>query len=146
MKNKMKILVLTLLLISGSVIEAYSSITITFRIARHRDCKGMGWCKWEAIIIDDGNEKDGKEGGDGNDGTGIIGLNERNRIILTINRKTDLSPEVYEKYFSEGDFICEDDFPVPGELLKALNLKESYIIKEGKYPISEKGELLTIEF
>ena len=139
MKKITKILLLSFILICANMIDAYCSATITFKIARHRDCKGFGWCKWEIVIIDDGGPAVNK-------GTAIVDVNEEGHLVLTINKEKDLSPEAFETYFSKGIFICEDDFPVPFEILKELKYPDSYTIKEGVYPVTLKGDNISIEF
>lgn len=141
MKNIKKILLLVFILTAANVIEAYSSIIVSFHIARHRDCKGFGFCK---ITIE--SEDIPVVRPIGNIGNAVADINTTGRLILKINKKTGLVPEAFNTYFSKGIFICEDDFPVPSEILKALNYSRPYIIKAGEYPITISGDIITIEF
>ena len=58
---------------------------------------------------------------------------------------SDLSA-VFEKYFSKGFFICEDDYPFPNEILKELNYDGEYIIPAGKYPVKINDDVITVVF
>ncbi len=139
MKKLTKILLLSLLLIGGSVIDAYCICTITIKIARHRDCRGFGWCNAKIVI-----EKDVEL--EYQSANAEASQNQQRRLVITLNKKTDLSAETFETYFSKGTFLCEDDFPLPSEIIKAVGLDDGYVIKAGKYPINIKGDILKITF
>jgi hypothetical protein len=136
MKNLKRMLLLVLILIGSNVIEAYSTVVISIYLARHRDCQGFGICKI----------KIGDEAPMANLARGRLDLNSENQLVLSLSKKSDLSAEAYDKYFSKGVFVCEDDFPVPSDVLKALGYSGSYTIKAGTYPVTLKGDLITVVF
>ena len=140
MKKTFMIILLAFVMVSADVVTAYSWVTITIKIARKKDCLGFGWCKI-TIQSDDILARPV-----GNDGKALAEMRSDGHLILKLNKKTDISPEAYETYFSKGVFVCEDDFPLPEEVLKALDIKDKYIIKEGSYDVTQKGDLLTIVF
>ena len=134
------IILLAFVMVCADVIYAYSWVTITIKIARKKDCLGFGWCRF-TIQSDDFFARPV-----GNDGKAQAEMRSDGHFVMKLNKKTDLSPEAYETYFSKGVFVCEDDFPVPDELLKAMDFKGKYTIKEGSYDVKQKGDLLTVVF
>jgi len=140
MKKTTKILCLVLILMSCSLIDAYSSVIVTIKLARHRDCKGFGWC-YAKIVIEPDDIKP-----EGNIGIGDASITDDGRLQVTFNPSTGLTPEALETYFSKDEFLFEDDFPVPSEILEALKYPYEYTIKEGTYSIERKGELITVLF
>ena len=141
MKIFKKTLLLTLVLIGSNVIEANSSVIVVLKFGRSRDCKGIGICQGKIVITTDDAPKP-----IGNQVSAIADINMEGRLVLTFNRKTDLTQEAFQTYFSKGIFICEDDFPVPSEILRTLNYPGSFTVKAGDYPISMTGDLITIVF
>ena len=141
MKNITKILLLVFLLIGSSAIEAYCSIVVTIHIARHRDCKGFGWCKFEVYYTVEIVPRP-----IGNQVNAVADINRSGHLLLTFNKKKDMTPEAYNMYFSKGVFLCEDDCPVPDEILKTLNYIKPYTVKAGEYPITINGDIITVEF
>ena len=140
MKKTFMIILLTFVIVSANVISAYSTVTITIKIARNSDCKGFGLCEFK-IQSDDILARPV-----GNDGKALAEMRSNGRLVLKLNKKTDISPEAFETYFSKGVFVCEDDFPVPDEVLKAMDFKGKYTIKAGSYDVKQKGDLLTVVF
>jgi hypothetical protein len=132
---------LAIILIGSSLVEAYSKTVITITLARHRDCEGFGWCRG-TIVVDPISIPRPV----GNVGNATVEINKEGRLTLSFNKATDLTPEAYNKYFSSGIFICEDDFPVPAEILKALGYSGSYTVSKGNYKIISKDGMLTIVF
>jgi hypothetical protein len=132
-----RIVLLAFILIGSSVVEAYSKIVITIVIARHRDCEGLGFC-----------DMSGKIGSlNRNTGHATADINGAGKFTLMINKNTDLTPEAFDKYFSKGVFICEDDYPVPGDILKSLGYTGNYIITKGNYNIiTSRDGTITITF
>lgn len=128
-------------IVSADVINAYSWVTVTIRIARKSDCKGLGICQFTIK-----SEEEILARPAGNAGNALSEKGREGRLVLKLNKKTDISSEAFETYFSKGVFVCEEDFPVPDEALKALHLKDKYTIKAGSYDIQQKGDLLTIVF
>jgi len=138
MNKFLKTLILGLVLVSSTVIEAYSNaITVTIVIARHRDCNGFGVCKLTV--------KTGTDIPFANTAIATISTSDGGHMVLTFSRSSGMSPEAYSTYFSKGVFVCEDDCPVPSEILKALQYAGTYTIKAGKYPAVLKGDTITVE-
>ncbi len=110
-------------------------VTISFTIARRRDCQGFGICKWDASIT---FERNGANG--------VIYTDDavKNRLIIEIDKTKGISYEVYEKYFSSGVFVMEDDSPVPAEILAGLGIKGSRTITAGKHPVTERSGILYV--
>ena len=136
-----KILLLLLVLIGSNVIEAYSSVIIVLKFGRPRDCRGIGICEGKIVITTDDAPKP-----IGNQVNAIADINMEGKLVLAFNRKTDLTTEAFQTYFSQGNFICEEDFPVPPEILRTLNYPGSITVKAGDYPITMKGDVITITF
>jgi hypothetical protein len=136
-----RIALLALLLIGTNMVEAYSKVVVTIVFARHRDCQGFGWCNG-SIVVDPATLPRPI----GNVGNAVGEINSTGRLTLTFNKDTDLSPEAFNKYFSKGIFVCEDDFPVPAEILKALGYSGSYTVQKGNYNITTKNGLITVTF
>ncbi len=135
-----RIVLLAFILIGTNMVEAYSKVIVTITLARHRDCDGFGWCRG-TIVVDPAPRPIG------NVGNAVAEINAAGRLTLTFNKSTDLSPEAFNKYFSKGTFVCEDDFPVPVEILKALGYSGSYTVAKGNYNITTTRDgLLTITF
>jgi len=133
-----KIILLAFILVGTNLAEAYSKVVITIVIARHRDCEGFGLCKISA---------EGTIPLNRNTGHATADIDGAGHFKLTINKNTDLTPEAFDKYFSNGVFVCEDDFPVPTEVLKSLGYTRNYTITKGNYNITTgRDGLMTITF
>lgn len=133
-----KILIFILILITFDVVEAYSKLVVKVKWGRARDCKSMGIC-FLVFNVDEITESKGQT-------NAIIDYTKSQHLTISFNKTKDITQETFEKYFSKGSFICEDDFPVPAEILKALNYPGPYTIKAGEYPITIIDDILTIEF
>jgi len=111
-------------------------ITISFEIARRRDCLGFGICNWgvDITILR------------ANSCVATIYEDEANRnvLILEIDKAKGISPASYEKYFSSGTFLLEDEVPVPGDVLKALAITGSKTMLAGKHKFTERNGLIYI--
>lgn len=140
MKKTFMIILLAFVMVCADVIYAYSWVTITIKIARKKDCLGFGLCRFTIQSNDIAARPVG------NDGKALAEMRSDGHLILKLNKKTDISPEAFETYFSNGVFVCEDDFPVPDEVLKAMDFKGKYTIKAGSYDVKQKGDLLTVVF
>jgi hypothetical protein len=55
-----------------------------------------------------------------------------------------LTSKTYNEYFKGGQFLIEDEFSVPAEVLNELGIKEQYIIGVGEHKVSERGGNLSI--
>jgi len=110
-------------------------VSISFTIARRRDCMGFGICVWEASIT---WERNGVNG--------VIYADDavKNRMIIEIDKTKGISYEVYEKYFQSGMFFMEDDSPVPSEVLAGLGIKGPRTIPAGKHPVTERSGILYV--
>ncbi|MCX6290488.1 MAG: hypothetical protein NT126_01835 [Bacteroidetes bacterium] len=139
MKKIIKRLIIAFILIGTSAAEVSAKVIVTIVLARHRDCEGFGWCRWtiEVPPLQFPFE---------NIGRAEIDMDDERHIVLTMNADKDITPEAFKTYFSNGFFLCEDDFPLPAEILKEIGYEDDYTIKAGKYPISIKGETITITF
>lgn len=113
-------------------------ITISFTIARRRDCDGFGVCDLEV----------GATLRSGNKGNGILYLDDalRNTLVLEINKSTGITVECYNKYFKTGSFLMEDDFPLSSEITGALEIAGTKTIPAGKHKIVEKNGILYVYF
>jgi hypothetical protein len=139
MKNLKRIFFIALILIGSSVIDAYSSCIVTIKLARHRDCLGFGWCKLTITIEDDSPSA--------NKCISNVAVNANGQLEFTINKKTGLTQSDYDKFFSKGTFLFEDDFPVPTDVLSAAGYKGSSLtIKAGTYPVITQGDNLKLTF
>ena len=139
MKNINKIILIILLLVGSSAIEAYSKLVVKVKIARLMDCRGFGVC---FIYIWDEDMILSRE----NEAIATADINQKKQLTLTFNKFDGMSPAVFEKYFSKGFFICEDDYPFPNDILKAFNYDGDYIIPAGKYPVTINKETITVVF
>ena len=110
-------------------------VTISFTIARRRDCLGFGICQWEGSVT---LERNGA--------SGVIYTDDvvKNRLIIEIDKTKGVSSEVYEKYFRSGVFLMEDDAPVPASILTGLGIKGPRTIPAGKHPVSERSGILYV--
>lgn len=57
-------------------------------------------------------------------------------IRLTLLKQA-LSEESRKTFFSNGEFIVEEDYPLPNEVCDVLGLTPGYVIRKGVYPYSE---------
>jgi len=111
-------------------------VSISFVIARRRDCLGFGICDLSFEIIS----------GKVNAGTGVLYTDpaSRNMIVLEIDKSKDISSESYEKYFASGVFVMEDDFPIPGDILAEMGIKGTLTMRSGNHRITEKNGILYV--
>ena len=139
MKNLKKILLFVLILMGSDVIEASNQIRVKIVYGKPREniCRGLGIC-YMIVTVDDPPSLERET-------DAVANLNSEKRLVLTLKKK-EMLPETFAKYFSKGTFICEDDFRVPGEVLKALNYYSTYTIKAGEYPVEIKEDAITVVF
>ncbi len=110
-------------------------VTISFTIARRRDCDGFGICdlsfsysmRW-------------------NNATGTIQVDDYNSniILLEIDKAKGLTPEAYNKFFKSGTFIMEDDFPLPSDLVKSLGLIGTKTLSAGNHKVIERNGIIQV--
>lgn len=113
------------------------TISISFEIARRRDCLGFGFCNFTLEF--DFNRI--------NSGTGTMYLDDSKgggNFIIEINKATGINPEGYTKYFKSGTFLMEDDSPIPGNILKGLGISGDRTLLAGKHKITERNGLIYI--
>jgi len=138
MKKIISLFTLVFVMICMDVTVAYcNKIIVTIVIARHRDCIGFGLCEVTVKVP----PKDLLQ----NVARASIDISGDGKLVVTINRSI-LNDDTYETYFSGDTFLCEDDFPVPDEILKYFDGIDSYTIRAGRYPIVKDGDDLVIEF
>jgi hypothetical protein len=65
-------------------------------------------------------------------------------MVLEIDRAKGLGAETYNKYFSSGTFVMEDDSPVPADLVRQLGLSGSKTLVAGKYKVVEQNGILLV--
>lgn len=121
--------------------EAYSDskkvkVTIEITIARHRDCEGFGICKISLIGV----------GRAMNNATGQLYMDEasRNTLVLEINKSQGISREGYDKYLRNGSFKMEDEFAIPADVLKSLEISGSKTISAGQHRIREANGVIYV--
>jgi len=111
-------------------------ITISFEIARRRDCTGFGICNVsgsiEILRINSCNA------------TLYADETSRNLLIMEITKSTGISATAYERNFKSGIFVVEDDAPIPSDVLKTLGISGSKSFVAGNYKVTEKDGLLVI--
>jgi hypothetical protein len=148
-----KMLLATFIMIELAVISAYSAVpvqipasdtelhlkpkvTITFTIARRRDCEGFGICDWQVEITY----------GRINNCTATFYTDDvvKGNFVLEINKATGLSAEAYAKYLKSGYFLMEDESPVPGDILRELGVSGSKTLLAGRYKTLEKNGMIYI--
>ncbi len=112
-----------------------TKITISFTIARRRDCEGFGICDISVSVS-----------GKINSATGSIYQDDLNKslMVIEIDKARGISAETYKKYFSSGVFLMEDDSPVPSEIVQQLGLTGSKTLVAGKHKIVERNGILFI--
>ena len=139
MKNLNKFLLITLLFVGSNAIEAYSRLTVKITVARQTDCLGRGICY--TVVWENGMalSKD-------NDVIATADINQKKQLTLTFNKLEGMSSTAFEKYFSNGFFVCEDDYSFPKEILKALKYEGDYILAAGNYPVAIHDETITVVF
>ena len=113
-------------------------VTISFTVARRRDCDGFGICD----LVISGSVRTG------NKGNGVLYLDDasRNTLVMEINKSTGITLECYNKYFKSGLYIMEDDFPIPSEITSALEVSGMKTIPAGRHKIVEKNGILYVYF
>jgi len=113
-------------------------ITISFTIARRRDCDGFGICDFTI----------GASLRSGNKGNGVLYLDDalRNTLVLEINKSTGITVECYNKYFKSGSYLMEDDFPLPSEITGALEVSGTKTIPAGRHSVVERNGILYVYF
>ena len=109
-------------------------ITISFTIARRRDCEGFGICDWTATVSSRANYCSGTLQADEND----------RYVYLEVIKDKGVSAEGYLKYFSSGFFILEDASPVPADITRSLGIPSGSTIAAGKYLVTEQKGILRV--
>lgn len=119
-----------------AVAAAKVKVTISFTVARRRDCEGFGICDLEAILSNRTANK----------GTGLIYTDDTNRnmVVLEINKSTGITRECNDKFFRNGSFLMEDEFEIPSWLLKELAISGTKTIQKGQHRIQETNGILYV--
>jgi hypothetical protein len=108
-------------------------VTICFTIARKRDCEGFGICNFHAIVTE----------GRYNNATAHVYLDDfSNALVFEIDRSKGLAPTAYDRFFSSGYFVMEDDSQLPAELSSELGMDRVVTLSQGRYPIAESNGLI----
>jgi len=108
-------------------------VTICFTIARKRDCEGFGICNFHAIVTE----------GRFNNATASVSVDDfTNSLVIEIDRNKGLTPMAYERYFSSGTFLMEDDSQLPSDLSSELGIDRTVSLTQGKYPITESNGII----
>lgn len=115
-------------------------LTIKFDIGRRsKNCDKFSICDIE-IGISEGKLAN-------NQGNATAEFDKNGKFMLTIDKDKGLTSECYEKYFESGQFIIEEAFDVPENILTELdNSPDSYTLRVGKYPVEEEGNNLIVRF
>lgn len=148
-----KILLTTFILLEVSALFAFSAfpmpvekeavitpmktkISISFEIARRRDCTGFGICN---LTVGISLERV-------NSCTGSLYADEtsRNVFILEINKAQGISAATYDKYFKSGIFVMEDESPIPSEALKEMGITGTRTMLAGNHKVTEKAGILYV--
>jgi len=111
-------------------------ISISFIIARRRDCEGFGICNLQvAASLERVNSC-----------SGVMYLDDFNKniIVIEIDKLKGISAEGYKKYFSSGVFLMEDDSPIPTEMVSSLGLIGKRILVAGKHSVVERSGILYV--
>ncbi len=148
-----KFLLVTFILIECTTLAVFSSVesctppvtegiflrprvTITFTIARRRDCEGFGICDWQIEITMLR----------ANSCTATLTTDDtnRNNLVLEIDKSKGVLPETYSRYFQSGTFLMEDESPVPAEILKQLGIPGPRTLLAGKHKTTEKNGIIYV--
>ena len=111
-------------------------VTIEIIIARRRDCEGFGICRISLVGI----------GKTMNHASGQIYVDEssRNTLVLEINKSQGISREGYDKYLRNGSFKMEDEFAIPADVLKSLEISGNKTISAGQHRIREANGVIYV--
>lgn len=149
-------------LIQGHVVENYNSDASTFNIItkdisdkgppliaieikitfgkKSGGCKTKGICDvqikitWAAFKPED------------NTGKGIMTAIDDKTLEIIINKDKGLTPAGFEKYFSTGNFVLEEDYTFGNDIKEMLKMNEDVTIKAGSYKVKDIDGLLTMRF
>lgn len=111
-------------------------VSISFTIARRRDCDGFGFCDIDvSVVLRTANK-----------GNGTLYLDDASRstLVLEIDKANGITAECYAKYLNSGVFLMEDDFPISAEITRALEIAGTKTIPAGKHRIVESNGILRI--
>ncbi len=101
------------------------------------DCKGFGICSFRLVVV----------GGIAADEQNALATGEadgKGKLVLSFARRSGLSDAAYRRYFGSGTFLVEADYPVSERICSKLGLRRGYVIKAGKYPVKEEGNLVKV--
>lgn len=108
-------------------------VTICFTIARKRDCEGFGICNFQASVSEVRP----------NNATASVYLDDfSNALVFEIDRGRGINDSAYERYFSSGYFVMEDDSQLPYDLSSDLGVERTITLSQGSYPISESNGII----
>lgn len=108
-------------------------VTICFTIARKRDCEGFGICNFQASFSEVRV----------NNATASVYLDDfSNALVFEIDRGRGINDSAYERYFSSGYFVMEDDSQLPADLSSDLGIERTITLSQGRYPISESNGII----
>lgn len=101
------------------------------------DCKGFGVCDFRLVVV-------GGISADEQNALAIGEVDGKGKLQLSFARRSGLSDSAYRKYFARGSFLVEADYPVSEAICSKLGLRRGYVIKAGKYPVKEEGNLVKL--
>ena len=121
---------------SKTLLRPKVDISIEFG-RRSRNCEGFGICK---ITLELEYERRA------NNGNGQLYLDDvaKNTLVLQIDKSTNVSAACYNTYLKPGAFVVDEEFQVPLEISKKLELIGQKTIPAGKYKIEEIRGILYV--
>lgn len=110
------------------------TVVIHFGVSTNR-CVGFGLCYIDVFYSDNIVKQP-------DTGAGLAVLTPQGKLQIEFDPES-MEESTLKKYFGSGIFIINEDYELPAEALKALDLK-SYNVKAGRYPITttDTGGLL----
>ncbi len=110
-------------------------VSVSFEIARRRDCSGFGICNFEVGITYSKT----------NSCVANLYIDEtsKNVYVLEID-KAKVSAANYDKYFKSGYFLMEDEAAVPTEALRTLGTSGTKTMLAGKHLVTERNGFLYV--
>ncbi len=117
-------------------------ISVVLDIGRKsRNCRGFGICKVTITI-----ELKGNQNLDFNEVNGILTNETKGKVTLVVPYDKTNKSKFVKETLSKEYFLVEEDFVMPDDVLKKLELTGKYVIKKGKYKINRTKEGYKIVF
>jgi len=108
------------------------------------DCEKIGICKIQLFLDLEDLFSKSMDAAEERVGYGYASKTETSKLRLRLV-KDYMTSNTRTVFFSGGNFLVEEDYPLSPDVIKELGLPRGYVIKAGTYAVTETSAELILE-